>query len=209
MRLSRLFPIVLVVGMSCGSGNVPVPVHITGTGCGGDVVGSGFVIEDGLVITNAHVVAGAEDLFVELPGGAALAAAIVRFDPVRDLALLEADVAGSVAFGEAEAGDTGTILASDRSGETTPIEYEVRRLIVATGADIYQRGDHERHALELSADIDPGDSGAGVFDEQGALVGVAFASSRSFESTTYAVASSEVRVFVEGPSDRGNPSECP
>lgn len=204
--------LLVVLVAACGSsGPRTVPVEIGGRACGTDIVASGFVWSDGLVITNAHVVAGADELLVEVGGSDPIPAELVGFDAARDLALLAVEgVTGTVATSTIEVGDEGLILAADRQGGTHEIPFTVRRLIVATGGDIYERGDHRRDALDLAADIGPGDSGAGAFDDAGKLVGVMFASSVNTDFTSYAVAASEVAAFVD--EARGRPfdaSACP
>ena len=68
-----------------------------GTACGLGVEGSGWVAGDGLVVTNAHVVAGEDDTVVQVRGSRAAAAtrSAVAFDPRNDVAVLR--VAGSAA----------------------------------------------------------------------------------------------------------------
>jgi uncharacterized membrane protein required for colicin V production len=65
-------------------------VKITGTAyqCGQNQTGSGFVVADDRVITNAHVVAGVPEPVVQVPGGGALPGKVVHFDSTRDLAVL-------------------------------------------------------------------------------------------------------------------------
>ncbi|GAA3019565.1 CvpA family protein [Microbacterium dextranolyticum] len=64
--------------------------RVSGTAyaCGVSMTGSGFVAAPGLVVTNAHVVAGVDAPVVELPGGRAGEGRIVYFDPVGDLAVI-------------------------------------------------------------------------------------------------------------------------
>ena len=62
-----------------------------GTACGLGVEGSGWVAAPGLVVTNAHVVAGEDDTTVTTEAGASLDATPVHYDPDNDLALLRID----------------------------------------------------------------------------------------------------------------------
>ena len=68
-------------------------MRVLGTACGLGVEGSGWVAGPGLVVTNAHVVAGEDDTTVSLDGGPELDATAVHYDPRNDLAVLE--VAGA------------------------------------------------------------------------------------------------------------------
>ena len=64
-------------------------VRVLGTACGLGIEGSGWVAERGLVVTNAHVVAGEEDTTVTLrDGGPHLDAVPVHYDPSNDVAVL-------------------------------------------------------------------------------------------------------------------------
>ena len=66
-------------------------VRVLGTACGLGVEGSGWVAQPGLVVTNAHVVAGEDDTTVTTIDGASLDATPVHYDPANDLALLRID----------------------------------------------------------------------------------------------------------------------
>ena len=66
-------------------------VRVLGTACGLGVEGSGWVAAPGLVVTNAHLVAGEDDTTVTTVDGASLDAVPVRYDPANDLALLWID----------------------------------------------------------------------------------------------------------------------
>ncbi|MET0824441.1 MAG: CvpA family protein, partial [Solirubrobacterales bacterium] len=64
-------------------------VRVLGTACGLGVEGSGWVAGEGIVVTNAHVVAGQDDTTVSVDGGPELDATAVHYDPRNDLAVLE------------------------------------------------------------------------------------------------------------------------
>ena len=63
-------------------------VRVLGTACGLGIEGSGWVVAPGLVVTNAHVVAGEDDTTVTTGDGASFDATPVRYDPSNDLAIL-------------------------------------------------------------------------------------------------------------------------
>jgi S1-C subfamily serine protease len=173
----------------------PEIVHIEGLACGQAVDGTGFVAGR-VVITNAHVVAGATELTVIDERGNASPAVIVAFDPTADLAALRAQggivVPRSVRFADAVAGDTGSVA------EQT---FEVRRRVRAHIADIYGEGEVVRPSLEIEADIVRGDSGAPLVDGNGAVVGVVYASSRGKLDTAYAIRATAVGEFLDGLTD--------
>jgi len=66
----------------------PAVVRVLGTACGLGVEGSGWAVQPGVIVTNAHVVAGSEDTTVTTQGGVELDATPVYYGPDDDLALL-------------------------------------------------------------------------------------------------------------------------
>lgn len=209
------YVVVAILLASCASSAEPTYPELTdversvarveGVACNFDIVGTAVFIESDQLVTNAHVVAGVEELFVRLPGGQVVSASLVGFDSDRDLALLTVEPAAltnagfivrPALLGVAQEGDTGMIAPLGQDGTIELLPYEVRRQILATGADIYREGNTLRSALDLEADIDPGDSGAGLFDGEGSLVGIVFASSRQKDLVTYAIAATEVTEFL-------------
>ena len=86
----RLRPGASCATRTCGPRERSV-VRVLGTACGLAVQGSGWVAEPGLVVTNAHVVAGEDDTTVKVNGGDELDANPILFDPHNDIALLRVD----------------------------------------------------------------------------------------------------------------------
>lgn len=174
-------------------------VRVEALPCGRTGVGTGTVLDRGFVLTNAHIVAGStDDVTVRTHDDVVWEAAVVGFDPERDLALLAVNglELGGVELGDAEVGSQGTILARPRGVDLEVLEVSVVRTFNATGDDIYGEGDVSRGALELSVDVVPGVSGAGVYDRQGRVVGVVFAESRRRDAVTYALTGAEIRQFL-------------
>lgn len=175
-------------------------VRVEALPCGRSGVGSGTVIGDDLVLTNAHVVAGSsDDVTVRTGNDLVYAGVVVGFDGNRDLALVRVDGldAPTVELGDPEEGMAARIIARPGGVTLEVLETRIVRLLNATGDDIYGEGEVARRAIELEADVVPGASGGGVFTEDGNLVGVVFAESRRRESTSYAVAANEVRSFLQ------------
>ena len=175
-------------------------VRIEALPCGRSGVGSGSVLDDGLVLTNAHIVAGStDDVTVRTWDDRVLPGVVVGFDGERDLAAIEVGGLRGDGFGlaEAEEGERVRIMARPRGVELEILEAEVVRLINATGDDIYGEGDVSRRAMELSVDVVPGVSGGAVINDRGQLVGVVFAESRRRAEVSYAVDAREVSAFVD------------
>ncbi|MDJ0771497.1 MAG: trypsin-like peptidase domain-containing protein [Ilumatobacter sp.] len=154
----------------------------------GEEVGSGAVVAPGLVLTSAHVVAGATDIQVRRNGGT-VAATIVGFDPEMDLAYLSFDdrlrTTLDVSSDGVEDGDVGVAWVV-RDGEPLPLPVTIRRRVRINTEDIYIQGETVRPGFELEADIQSGDSGGAVLVD-GKVVGVVWARSRRVEERAYAI----------------------
>jgi S1-C subfamily serine protease len=170
-------------------------VKVEGRACRQIQEGSGWVAEPGLVVTNAHVVAGERTTEVEDPSGRRHDATVVAFDPVRDLAVLEVDglSAPPLPLGEARRGTSGAVYGHPGGGPLRASPARVGEEILAVGTDIYRTAESRREVLVLAAALEPGDSGAAMVDERGTVVGVAFAVDPGRSATAYAVTDDEVR----------------
>ena len=196
----------LLSGAPAGPAAAPAPdpliaraaastVRVSGVACGIRVTGSGFSAAPDTIVTNAHVVAGVTRPVVLRPDGVSLAAQVQTFDPSRDLAVLSVPGLGQAALPLASAvvGESDVILG--HPGGQVRVEASPARVVRRVTADvgnIYDTAPSVRQILVLSAQIDPGDSGAPVVNSSGQVVGVAFAVSTSRRSTAFAVASEEL-----------------
>lgn len=177
-------------------------VKVEAAACGRLQDGSGAVLAPDLVVTNAHVVAGGEDIVVERhPDGAQLAAELVAFDPRRDLAVLA--VPGldrpPLTLSDADSGDVGAVFGHPGGGPLEVSPYQVGEEVTATGRDIYGAERTERQMLFLAAQLRPGDSGGALVDPSGAVVGVAFAIAPDDPDVAFALTIEEVRAVLESP----------
>jgi S1-C subfamily serine protease len=170
-------------------------LKVEGVACRQVQDGTGWVVSPGLVVTNAHVVAGQRDTDVIRDDGRRLAGTLVAFDPERDLAVLSVPELDRPPLPVAEAAAPGTFggVFGHPGGEALRIApFEVARAIDATGRDIYGDGTTLRRVLELSASLRPGDSGSPLVDPSGRVVGVAFAIARDRPEVAYALAPIEL-----------------
>lgn len=180
----------------------PAVVRVLAVACGFVSEGVGVFVGPDLVVTNAHVVAGGEQIQVRTIRNT-VDAVLIGFDPNLDLALLRTRVrppdifVPMIAKEDPIQGDIGLVAVFSDEGSFVTIPYQVTRAIVASGTDIYGEGKHFRRALDLETTIRPGDSGAALFDEAADVVGIAFASSRNSDGVTYAIAASELRSFLD------------
>jgi len=168
--------------------------------------GSGFFVREDLVVTNAHVVAGQSETVVELDDLRRVVGKVVAFDPARDLAAVQLPTALRPALTltpNAPAADVmGAVFGHPGGGTMRIAPFRVARTITATGRDIYNERRTNRQVEELVASLAPGDSGSPAVNQQGQVVGVAFAIARDQENVAYALSPPEVRKFLETVSDQ-------
>lgn len=171
-------------------------VKITGEACRRIQEGSGFIAAPGLVVTNAHVVAGEKGPKVEPYEGKTLPATVVVFDANRDLALLR--VPGltkpplPVRPDTAKEGETGVVYGHPGGGPLRPAPARISQELLAVGRDIYDRNDTRRHIFVLASALKPGDSGAALVDKAGRVAGVAFAIAPDKPGVSYALTDKEL-----------------
>ena len=187
-------------------------VKVLGTACGLGVEGSGWVARRGIVVTNAHVVAGQDDTTVELRGqGPKLDAQAVWFDPRNDVAVLRApglSAAPTLALHEgARPGTSAAVLGFPGNG---PYDVRPARLGVTATAltdDAYGRGPIRRRITALRGLVRPGNSGGPVVDGSGRVVATVFAATVSEAANSgFGVPDSLVRSALSrarGPVDTG------
>jgi S1-C subfamily serine protease len=174
-------------------------VKVQGIACDRVQEGSGFVVADDLVVTNAHVVAGEDATEVVLNDGAVEEATVVAFDPVRDLAVLRVDGLdrNPLQLQNAEIGDVGGVFGHPGGGGLEISPFEVGDEITAVGKDIYDRQDSQRQVLVLAAELQRGDSGSALVDAEGNVIGVAFAVAPDRDDVAFALTLDELRAVLE------------
>ena len=174
-------------------------VQVIGLGCGGKVEGSGFVVAPGVVVTNAHVVAGVHGLTVLDPSGQH-PATVVHFDPDEDVAVLKVPTlrapALATATDAAAPGTAGAVLGYPGGGPLRTGDAVVLDETMAVGQNIYNQGTVRRAIYEIAADVQPGNSGGPLITADGSVAGVVFAKSISQDRVGYALVWSEVAAEV-------------
>ena len=177
-------------------------VRIIGRACETIQEGSAFVVADGYVLTNAHVVAGVAEPQVQAPGVGSEPATTVLFDPELDLALLLIEETTGpplpLAAEAIERGAAGAVLGYPGGGPLDAHRAAVLRTFEAVGRDIYGRGEVERSVIELQTRIRPGNSGGPFVLADGRVGGLVFAASTGDEDVGYAIAASELEEALAG-----------
>jgi S1-C subfamily serine protease len=176
-------------------------VKVLATTCQFTSAGTGFAIARGYVVTNAHVIAGANAIRVLTVDGGQLDAVPVFDDPELDVALLWVSRLDepSLRFASADPirGVSGATLGYPRGGALTVAPAAVAGAYVATGRDIYGAQRISRRILELRAEVDQGDSGGPFVLRDGTVGGVVFAEARTNDQVGYALTATSVATAVE------------
>jgi S1-C subfamily serine protease len=177
-------------------------VKVEAAACSRIQDGSGAVIGDGLVVTNAHVVAGSKHPTVlRHPDGRALDATVVAFDPNRDVAILRVPDIGRpplpLGDGSFDIGGAGAVFGHPLGGPLKLSPFKVGDVTDARGFDIYDAGRTTRKIFILSSDLAPGDSGGALIDPNGVVEGVAFAISPDQANVAYALTLDEIRPVLD------------
>jgi S1-C subfamily serine protease len=159
-------------------------------------VGSGIVLTaNGLILTNNHVVSGAQSLVVTLAGGDEYSAEVILTDSSHDMAIIRADAGGltPATLGDSDALQVGqTVLAiGSPLGEFT--ETVTRGIVSALDRDIDVASEQARRPLSLSgliqtdAAINPGNSGGPLINASGEVIGINTAVAGSAEGIGFAI----------------------
>lgn len=191
----QLSPAVVNIGTSRrvpGGGGVPFPdlpdgspleelfdEHNPNNGLGEEQMqearslGSGFIISaDGIVVTNNHVIEGAEEIEVYLTDGTRLPATIVGKDDKTDLAVLKVDAGHELPF--VEFGDSDRAVVGDwvmAIGNPFGLGGSVTLGIVSARNRDIQSGPYDQF-IQTDAAINQGNSGGPLFDMDGKVVGI-------------------------------------
>lgn len=185
-------------------------VRIVGQGCGGVLNGSGFVAAPGLVVTNAHVVAGIDRPVVQDRRGNHQATAVL-FDPALDIAVLRTSglAAGPLPLlpGDAARGTTAAVLGYPGGGGFDAQPAVVLARYRALGRDIYSRSLTRRPVYELQSRVRPGNSGGPVVRSDGSVIGVVFSRSSLATDIGYAITSTEVLERLQAAQRRAAPAD--
>jgi S1-C subfamily serine protease len=154
-------------------------VRVLGTACGLAIEGSGWVAAPGLIVTNAHVVAGETDTTVELGGHEpSVPARPVLFDSHDDVAMLSVPALTLPALrlvSEPAAGTAGAILGYPENGPFAARAARIGRTQTVSTDDAYGNGPVDRLLTPLRGIVRPGNSGGPLVDSAGEVLTTIFA----------------------------------
>ena len=138
--------------------------------------GSGFIFEDGLVMTNAHVISGSDKVIVGLTNGKKLNGKVVGQDFFTDLAILKLE--GNGPWPKAKLGDSTKIKVGDWAiavGNPFGLENTVTLGIISNlKRNVSQLGiyDKKLNLIQTDAAINPGNSGGPLLNSSGEVIGI-------------------------------------
>jgi S1-C subfamily serine protease len=156
-------------------------VRVLGTACGLGIEGSGWIGAPGLVVTNAHVVAGEDDTTVTTDDGASLEATAVHYDPANDLAVLRigADLPVLAIAPRPRSGEAAAVLGYPENGPFAAAPARLGETRETISEDSYGRGPVSRPIASLRGGVRSGNSGGPLVDDRGRVLGTVFAATTS------------------------------
>jgi S1-C subfamily serine protease len=167
--------------------------------CERGVEGSGFVYAPGRIMTNAHVVAGVDEPFIDV-NGRRTRANVVLFNPRLDVAVLATGNLGLEPLdfqNTGKAGDDAAILGYPENGPFDARAARIRGELTLRSPDIYDRGQHMRRTYSVRGLVRSGNSGGPLVSRKGNVLGVIFAASVTDRSTGYALTAGQVANAAE------------
>ncbi|MCV7357116.1 acid resistance serine protease MarP [Mycolicibacterium fluoranthenivorans] len=157
--------------------------------------GSGFVIAPNRVMSNAHVVAGAETVTVEVDGKS-YDATVVSYDPDEDISILAVPdlPAPPLLFHDAEAkpATDAVVMGYPGGGEFTATPARIRETIELNGPDIYHTTTVNRTVYTIRGTVKQGNSGGPMIDTDGKVLGVVFGAAVDDADTGFVLTAEEV-----------------
>jgi S1-C subfamily serine protease len=180
------------------AGPAVVNVAIRKGGSGG--AGSGVAVSpDGLILTNSHVVSGAEAVTVATAEGRRFPARLLGDDPATDLALLRAETAAALPAGVL--GDSGALRVGQIAiaiGNPLGFSSTVTAGVVsALGRTLTGRGGRPiEDLIQTDAALNPGNSGGALVDARGEVVGINTAMIGGAQGLCFAVAANTARLVL-------------
>ena len=170
--------------------------------------GTGFVVAPERVMTNAHVVAGTNDVVVRT-GNGPLDATVVLFDPDMDIAVL--DVPGLTAPAltftavPARSGDDAVVLGYPGGGPFVANSARIRDKIMLTGPDIHHGTTVTREVYTVRGQVRSGNSGGPLLGNDGKVLGVVFGAAADDTDTGFALTAGEVRANLDASAEAQQP----
>ncbi|GBE67426.1 acid resistance periplasmic serine protease MarP [Mycobacterium sp. MFM001] len=197
-------PVAAVATPDAGLANDPVvaatqpsvvKIRAIAPSCQKVLEGSGFVLSPDRVMTNAHVVAGANNVTVEASGNP-YDATVVSYDPSVDIAILAVPnlPPPPLAFADSpvKGGTDALVLGYPGGGGFVATPARVREIIELSGPDIYRDATVNREVYTIRATVEQGNSGGPLIDLNGKVLGVVFGAAVDNNDTGFVLTAKEV-----------------
>ncbi len=172
-----------------------VKIRAIAPSCQKVLEGSGFVLSANRVMTNAHVVAGANSVTVEASGNP-YDATVVSYDPTIDIAILAVPKLAphplSFADEAAPAGADAVVLGYPGGGAFVATPARIREIIELSGPDIYRNATVNRQVYTIRATVEQGNSGGPLVNVDGHVLGVVFGAAVDDKDTGFVLTAKEV-----------------
>ncbi|MDR1578607.1 MAG: DegQ family serine endoprotease [Deltaproteobacteria bacterium] len=168
-------------------------------------LGSGFIFDkEGFIITNNHVVEGADEIKVKLDDAQEIAAEVVGRDPKTDLALIKLSKPGDypfISFGDSDQVRIGDWLVA--IGNPFGLEHTVTTGILSARGRAIGAGPYDDF-LQTDASINPGNSGGPLLNLNGEVVGINTMIIAGGNGIGFAIPSKLARKIVDQLKSRGH-----
>jgi S1-C subfamily serine protease len=197
-------PVVAVAAPDAALANNPVvestepsvvKIRAIAPSCQKVLEGSGFVLSPDRVMTNAHVVAGANSVTVEASGNP-YDATVVSYDPTVDIAILSVPnlPSGPLPFANTPvtSGTQAVVMGYPGGGGFMATPARIRELIELSGPDIYRSATVNREVYTVRASVEQGNSGGPLIDLNGQVLGVVFGAAVDDNDTGFVLTAKEV-----------------
>jgi S1-C subfamily serine protease len=179
--------------------------------CSAAMVGTGFIIANERVITNAHVVAGVRDPVVTLSNNSTqLGGKVIAIDREKDVAIIFVPglTGEKLTFiGPVTPNEIGFVVGYPNGGNLRTSSVSVSAEFESLGVDIDGNREARRDVIVFGGDVRPGNSGGPLLNNQGQVLGMVFAADEQDKKTGYALAPSEVAKIVSETSLETNEIE--
>ena len=187
-------------------------VRVLSNACGLGVAGSGWVAGPGIVVTNAHVIAGSSNTSIE-PNGSddRLDATAIAFDPRNDVAVLRVRGLDRPALRFARVvkpTEPGAVLGFPLNGPFKILPARIARTASVLANDAYGRRLVRRRVTGFRADVQPGNSGGPIVDVAGRVSGTVFSKVALGPDGGYAVPNDIVRDTLRGAGGAVDTGPC-
>ena len=185
-------------------------VRVQGTACGLGIQGSGWVVRRGIVVTNAHVIAGEHDIAVQPSASGTYSAVPIAVDGSNDVAILR--VRGlplpQLAIAPKDpSGGAVALIGYPQNGPLTSVPGRAGQPVTALAPGAYGGSVRPRTVVPLRGGLEHGDSGGPVVDRRGRVVAMMFAAARD-GGGGFGVPLDAIRDALASARNRVSPGPC-